>query len=268
MNINVIGIGIMGSQISALLKLCGYKVHIYTKSKFNIGRLQKDVNLLRKVLKLRDVSADFRFCSDLNDLVDGLTIETVYEDLYLKREIYYQVRKKHGGLYATNSSSINPSDIGDDVLGIHFFNPINIGLVELAANGINLNQPEISEFIFSLSNIGFEVVNVKNNSGYVGNFLLFSEIAACLRLIDYFGYTPTKIKAVSKHLYKNRDIFTIIDRIGTDTTLKILNNLSNKDNYFYIPKCLEVAVECGILGKKNRTSFLDLFKQSPYLNFS
>ena len=52
----------------------------------------------------------------------------------------------------------------------------------------------------------------------------------------------------------------LIDLIGVDTCLKILKNLNEKNNQFYIPEILQTALDKNILGKKNKTSIKSLLK--------
>ena len=44
------------------------------------------------------------------------------------------------------------------------------------------------------------------------------------------------------------------------TCLKILKNLNEKNNQFYIPEILQTALDKNILGKKNKTSIKSLLK--------
>lgn len=60
------------------------------------------------------------------------------------------------------------------------------------------------------------------------------------------------------HLYNKRNIFSVIDSVGIDVSLNILKNLKTENEFIYIPKILEDAVSKNILGKKNKTSILQL----------
>lgn len=44
--INIIGFGLMGRQISALFYLSGYEIGVYSKSKPNIYEFEKQIKLL------------------------------------------------------------------------------------------------------------------------------------------------------------------------------------------------------------------------------
>ena len=60
------------------------------------------------------------------------------------------------------------------------------------------------------------------------------------------------------NLYPNRDIFSILDLIGLDIAQYIFHNLHEEDNSIYKPKCIDDAINVGILGKKNKTSILSI----------
>ena len=96
------------------------------------------------------------------------------------------------------------------------------------------------------------------NRGFIGNYLLFNEIGAALRLVDEYGYSSDAINAMYRNLYPDRDLFSILNLIGLDTARSIFKNLNEKDDSIYAPRCIDIAVERGVLGKKNRTTILDI----------
>ena len=51
---------------------------------------------------------------------------------------------------------------------------------------------------------------------------------------------------------KNSDPIKIINIVGIDTSLAILENLYKEDKNIYIPNVLKVSVKNGILGFKNK----------------
>ena len=57
----------------------------------------------------------------------------------------------------------------------------------------------------------------------------------------------------------NTVIGSSFDLIGVDVVRRIMKNLADKDASFYLADCLEQAVKCNLLGKKNRTSIRQLF---------
>ena len=51
---------------------------------------------------------------------------------------------------------------------------------------------------------------------------------------------------------KNSDPIKIINIVGIDTSLAILENLYKEDKNIYIPNVLKVSIKNGILGFKNK----------------
>ena len=63
------------------------------------------------------------------ELEENLTIETVTEDLRIKKEVISKLSFKDN--IFSNTSSIKLSQIGENINGFHFMNPITIPLIEL-----------------------------------------------------------------------------------------------------------------------------------------
>ena len=53
-------------------------------------------------------------------------------------------------------------------------------------------------------------------------------------------------------MIKNSDPIKVVNMIGLDTCLSILENLNNEDKNFYVPQLLKEAVKNNILGFKNK----------------
>ncbi len=261
MDINIIGCGAMASQIAALFYLKGDTVFIWNHSGVDENKIQKATKLIKRNNKELDNIKEGTICvvSDLSNFRNNLTLECVIEDLNVKKEIYKKVLQKIDKPFFTNSSSISPLEIGNNVNGLHFFNPISqIKLIEFSLN--IESTPEIKEMLQNFSDLGFEVVDVKNNRGYIANYIIFSEISSVFKLIEIHGYKPQDLAKIYNTLF-NKNLFRMIDLIGVDVTYKILCNLNQKDSGIYIPQLLKLAIDNGILGKKNGTSIMNLLEK-------
>lgn len=258
--INVLGFGLMGEQICALLFLLGYHVNVWNRSTINEKSFSRRVRVLKKSLT-NPVEGTLNQVAEISDLPDGLlTIETVCENLQIKREIYSEVQKNlPDAVYFSNTSSLSPVEIGNSVSAIHFFNPISLKLIELYC-ATEQAKTAILSLVSSLENCGFSVVDVNSNRGYIGNYILFHEISFALKLIEQCGYTSKQVQDVYSKLYGERDVLTIIDVIGVDVVNTILKNLKEDDDSFYLPYSLGAALDQGVLGKKNKTSIREVLK--------
>lgn len=253
MAINILGYGVMSKQIAALLFLGGFNVNIWNPIEMNEDEIQTQIRLIKRALK-QPLEGNLTFTTSLEDIGDNLTIESVIEDLEIKKQVIKSVKEKVKQPIFTNSSSFMPSELDEHINGLHFFNPIgSVKLVELYLVN-NQKSEELDKIINFLKDNEYDIVKVNNNRGYLANYALFSEISSIFRLIEVYNYTMESINATYKHLYGNRNIFLLVDVIGIDVVYKILKNLNEKDTSFYVPKVLETALSKDILGKKNKTS--------------
>lgn len=259
--VNILGIGTMGSQISALLAVLGYHVTAWNRGDSTTRQKQCDRARRQLARKIKDKEGVIQCVNDLQSMQQAMTLEVLEEDLQTKRSIIGQLPYDPAtdGLFS-NTSSYRPSEIHPAAGGLHFFNPIHaLHLVEYlppaksSAAGQHLLQ--------ALTKSAFTLVKVKDNRGYIGNFMLFSEIAATLRLIDEFGYTIEAINEVNNCIGRNSSIFSIIDLIGIDTTKRILDNLHENDTSIYVSPLLGKALQQDIFGRKNGTSILEVINE-------
>jgi 3-hydroxyacyl-CoA dehydrogenase len=261
MEINIVGCGAMASQIAALLYLSGSNVHVWNHNGVDESRINKAIKLIKRTMPLDDAAeGSIKIISKLFEFKNNITIEGVVEDLVVKKNIYKDVAELVSKPFFTNSSSINPLEIGEKVSGLHFFNPVSqIKLIELA---LNVDRDEEIELLLSgLNKLGFKIIDVKNNRGYIANYIIFNEISSVFKLIEIQGYQPKDINKIYSTLF-SKNLFKMIDLIGVDVTYKILHNLREKDSGIYMPKILEEAINVGILGKKNGTSIMNLLEKN------
>jgi 3-hydroxyacyl-CoA dehydrogenase len=234
MEINIVGSGVMASQIAALLYLDGNAISIWSHRGVDENALNRTIKLVKRSMGIDDSNlGTIKIISDLKDFQNNITIESIIEDVGAKREIYKKVSEIIDKPFFTNSSSISPLEIGEKVNGLHFFNPIfQIKLVEMVLNTDATD--EVNLLIERLQNKQFEIVKAKNNRGYIANYIIFNEISVAFKLLEIHGYEMEEVNKVCKIFNKN--LFKIIDVIGVDTTYRIINNLkeieSNEDSQF------------------------------------
>ena len=229
--INIIGFGKMGMQITSLLMIMGYQVNIFTKSfslkekKFNISN-----KIFEKFLKVKQ-SGSFKIYENIKDLPKNHTIETLLEDLNIKKNILSKLDYEFNDTFLfTNTSSYNPKEINKNAYGIHFFNPIHqIKVIETTCSQ-NLMENGAKFFFNDLKKLDFKIFKVKNNRGYVYNFLYFKRIALCYELMEKHGYKSNEIIEILNAFKTNNNFEEIINLVGKDTTKKILKNLLENQN--------------------------------------
>lgn len=251
----------MGKQIAALFYIGGCNIHVFSKNEVDRKSFNRQLKLLKKTYK-GDCVGEINFYKDISELPDALTIECISENIDDKKKLYelYMKGRDGGAPYFSNTSSISPYEIGRDVKGLHFFNPINLNLVEVCCL-TRAKDDRTSELFKLLERFNFKIVFVEQNRGYIGNYILFHEISTALKLIEKYGYSVDNITNVYDTLYGGRNIFLIVDLIGIDVVSNILDNLKADDDSIYLPESLALALNENILGKKNKTSIVTVLER-------
>ena len=118
---NLIGFGKMGIQITSLLMTMGYKVNIFSKNFDSKEKRFKISNkIFEKYLKIKQ-TGNFNVYQNIKDLPKNHTIETLTEDLEIKKKIISQLNYDFDNtLLFTNTSSYDPKEINENAFGVHF----------------------------------------------------------------------------------------------------------------------------------------------------
>ena len=265
--VNILGFGLMGRQIAGLLHLLGFELTIFTRS----DPVAAGQALLREAKKIQRIAQvpvtlparEYRFVDDPGSFQPALTIETLLEDIAVKKAVIQ--RMPHGMQdhnILTNTSSFAPAEIHSDAIGLHFFNPLAaVKLVEHCRGSV-IHSAQTEVLLDALRSAGYEIVPVQANRGYLANYLLFREIADVFRLIEAHGYSLDQVAHEYALLKKPFQVVDIVDLVGVDVTLDIIRNLDAPADTVYLPATLVKARERGILGKKNGTSIRTLLAQT------
>jgi 3-hydroxyacyl-CoA dehydrogenase len=129
MKINVLGSGYMGKQICSLFVNMGYEVIIWQNSDQNLDELIK--NEIKKIEKLfnNKASGYYKVVNNLDQLEQNFTIETLTENIEIKKNIISKLKFKKN--IFSNTSSLSASKLGKFINILHFMNPISVPMVEL-----------------------------------------------------------------------------------------------------------------------------------------
>jgi 3-hydroxybutyryl-CoA dehydrogenase len=267
----VIGAGIMGTGIAHVAALGGFNTILNDVSEELLQKAREQIRIeMQKGVDLGKTDRD-SVAGALNRLaVDSvldraakdadLVIEAVPEKIELKLEVFAQIDKvcRPHTVFASNTSALSITEMAGSTnrperfIGMHFFNPVHkMKLVEIV-RGLRASD-ETYRVAESVSRkMGKETVEVKESPGFVtsrmnaliGNeaFYMLQEGVASARDID---------KALKLGLNHPMGPFEMIDLVGLDTRLSILNFLHNTLGEKYRPCPLLVEyVQAGRLGKK------------------
>lgn len=257
MKINILGFGLMAKQIASMFYIGGNDVFIWNHNEIELKEMKRDIKKAKRYINKKEGTV--KIVDDIKELEGDFTIESVIEDLEIKKSLYSEISNQIDSYYFTNTSSFSPTEIGENVNGLHFFNPLGLKIVETFFSN-NKERKASNSVIDFLKENEFDVINVKENRGYIGNFILFNEISSALKLIEKYDYDLESINRIYNKLYDERDIIKIIDLIGVDTVYKILINLKESDNTIYLSDSLPKAIRKNILGRKNKTSLKEVLK--------
>ncbi len=249
MKINVLGSGHMGKQICSLFVVLGHKVKIWQNSAENDEKtIKNEITKIEKHFATKS-KGDFSIVKNIKDIENNLTIETVKEDLNIKKEVISKLNFKDN--IFSNTSSLKLSQIGDNINGLHFMNPVTIPLIELCKKK-DYSEDLLDQLVTSINKLSYDIIEVKDNSGFLVNRVLFREISYFFYLYEFEKVSVKDLKKINKILIKNSDPIKIVNMIGLDTCLSILENLNKEDKSFYVPELLRDSVKNNILGFKNK----------------
>ena len=290
----VIGSGIMGGGIAALLAAAGVKVQLLDIVPFDLKDEEKNDPTARNRLVKAGLDAalasspslffnkkDAGLISigNLEDDIETLSdcdwiIEVVVENLGIKRDLFTKVEKvrKKGSIVTTNTSGIPLKDIcegfskefKEHFMGTHFFNPVRyMHLLELIPGAETL--PEILEFIaaFGEKNLGKGIVWAKDTPNFVGNRIGIQGIGAIMKAMVEDKMTIPEVDAIfGPALGRPKTaIFKTVDLVGLDTVIHVCKNSydlcldDEQREALILPEFVEKMAEKNLLGNKTQAGF-------------
>jgi 3-hydroxybutyryl-CoA dehydrogenase len=279
--IGIVGSGIMGSGIAETAAVNGIEVVLRSRSQSTadatIASLEKSLNRQIEKGKRTEAERDEALArvtgtSDLGALKDvDLVIESVVEDLAVKKELFNELDRitGEGTILATNTSTLPVIELAmqtgrpERVCGVHFFNPAPVmALVELV-RPLTASDETMAAVRQFAEACGKEPVEVKDQAGFIVNALLFPYLNNAVRLHQQGVASIADIDTAMKGgCGFPMGPFTLLDLVGLDTSLSILDALYDEyrdPNYAAVP-LLRRMVAAELLGRKSGRGFLDYRK--------
>jgi 3-hydroxybutyryl-CoA dehydrogenase len=275
-SVGVIGSGIMGSGLAEVASRAGYDVVVRSRTQEGAdavvatidGGLAKQVARERLTEDERQaIMARITATDDLAALAGcDLVIESVVEDLTVKRELFEQLDAivQPDAILATNTSTLPVIELAmttkrpDRVCGIHFFNPAPMMKLVEVIRPLTASDETIDDAVAFATACGKDAVQVQDRAGFIVNALLFPYLNNAVRMWEQGTASMDDIDtAMMGGCNFPMGPFALLDLVGLDTSLAILDALYDEfrdPNYAAAP-VLRRMVAAGHLGRKTKQGF-------------
>jgi 3-hydroxyacyl-CoA dehydrogenase len=260
----VIGSGIMGGGIAALLADAGVQTLLLDIVPFNLtDEEKKDPKARNKIVQagfdnlmkakpalvmdkantsrisLGNLEDDFKKLAECD-----LIVEVVVENLKIKQELFAKIDKvrKADSIITTNTSGLPLQEISKGLskefkahfMGTHFFNPVRyMHLLELIPSGDT--KKEILDFMaeFGEKKLGKGIVWAKDTPNFIGNRIGVYSIVDIIPMMKKHGMTIPEVDAVFGPAMgrPKTAVFKLSDMVGLDTIDHLADN-----SYELLPK--------------------------------
>ncbi len=268
----------MGSGIAYVCAAKGYEVSL---AEVNEDLLKKGIDRIREMIvtgvsrgKLspkdaEDVMKRIKGTTDIAEAAKDadLTIEAVYEDMNVKKEVFKKLDESclSHTILASNTSALSITEMAqatgrpDKVIGLHFFNPpYAMKLVEVVIGDQTSEETRKTADAF-VRGLGKETVTIKDSPGFIVNRLVLPMLNEAAYLLYEGKATIEDIdKATTLGMNFPAGPFRLADYVGLDVALAVLQHLYEAfgDKFKPCPILVE-KVKNGQLGMKTRKGFYE-----------
>jgi len=290
----VIGSGVMGGGIAALLAAAGVKTWLLDIVPFDLKEGEKNDPAARNRIVKAGLDAMLGSSPSLlmhnNDVariaignladdfekiaeVDWI-VEVVVENLQIKRDLLQRIEavRTQGTIVSSNTSGIPLQAMSEGLstefkqhfLGTHFFNPVRyMKLLEIIPGRETL--PEVLRFMADYGEriLGKGIVWAKDTPNFVGNRIGVQGMVKAIQLMVAEKMTIPEVDALFGPLLgrPKTAMFKTADLVGLDVLAHVAKNtydLVETDearDSFVMPQFVKTMIEKNLLGKKTQAGF-------------
>jgi 3-hydroxybutyryl-CoA dehydrogenase len=274
--VGVCGSGIMGSGLAEVVARAGINVVVRSRTMAGAQSMLTAVenNLAKQVAKAKlteeqrsEILSHITITDQISELANcDLVIESIVEELAPKQELFAQLDKvvKPSAILATNTSTLpvvamaQATNRPDKVCGIHFFNPaVMMSLVEVI-RPITASDDTISVATAFAIACAKDPVQVVDRAGFIVNALLFPYLNNAVHMFEAKTASMEDIDTAMKGGCNfPMGPFALLDLIGIDTTVSILNALRSEFQQSHLEPAdsLKKLLAEGKLGRKAKQGF-------------
>jgi len=274
--IGVLGAGTMGHGIAQMAAMAGFEVFLRDVDEASLARGRQAIERnLAKGVQLGKVSAEDREQAlarikttvEMGDLkAADLIVEAAPENLDLKQSLLRESESLTAPhcIWASNTSSLSITEIArsairpQNVIGMHFFNPVHImRLVEIVV-GSQTAQATIDSVRAVAQSMKKEPIVVRDVPGFASSRLGVTLGLEAMRMVEQ-GVASARDIDTAMELGYNHPMgpLRLTDLVGLDVRLSIAEYLHSKlgSEAFRPPEILRRMVSQGKLGKKSGEGF-------------
>jgi len=290
----VIGSGVMGGGIAALLAGAGIKTFLLDIVPFDLKEEERDDPVARnRIVKagldavlmsspsllMQKKDIDRITIGNLEDDFDRISdcdwiVEVVVENLKIKQDLFKRIetKRKPNAIVSSNTSGLPLKamskglnlDFKQHFLGTHFFNPVRyMHLLEIIAG--EETHPEVLEFMsdFGERILGKGIVWAKDTPNFVGNRIGVQGIVKAMQLMLEDGLSIPEVDALFGTAMgrPKTAMFKTCDIVGLDTmghvaknTYDLVEDDEQRDS-FVLPEFVDQMIQKNLLGKKTKSGF-------------
>jgi 3-hydroxyacyl-CoA dehydrogenase len=292
--VGVIGSGIMGGGIAALLAGTGVEVLLLDIVPFDLKEEEKKdpkarnrivaagLEALQKakppllyskddlgLIKIGNLEDDFNKLADCDWI-----IEVVVENLKIKQELFKRIDgvRKPDMIISSNTSGIPLQSMSEGLsksfkehfLGTHFFNPVRyMHLLEIIPGAET--KKEILDLIseFGEKRLGKGIVWAKDTPNFIGNRIGIYGICKTMQVMLADGLTIPEADALfgAPMGRPKTAIYATSDLVGLDTMVHVSDNTyklctaDDERDVFQVPQFVRTMIEKKLFGNKTKAGF-------------
>jgi 3-hydroxyacyl-CoA dehydrogenase len=268
MNILIAGTGKMGRDIGLFLLAKGESVTWASRNNDSVEKHKKSIS--KAVHRIEIIASvhipDKNFTVETYGNISGhydLVIENIIEDLQCKQEIFNQIKSNisEKPILTSNSSSILPERMANNVIGLHFFYPIEMAKIVEVIFPAGVLQSQKEKLLNWLENLGLEYLVQTEKNAFAVNRLLLPVQAEVFNLL-ISGIPADIVETCSTAGLFPFGQLTFMDSVGLDVLMPAVKNYTerykgSKDtNFENLIYGLNQLLTMGKLGRKNRNGLL------------
>jgi 3-hydroxybutyryl-CoA dehydrogenase len=281
--IGVVGAGTMGNGIAQVASMAGFDVVMSDiDDKFVQNGLKNIDKFLAKSVEKGKMSADdkaavmgrIKGTTNMADMKDcDLVVEVVVEVMDVKKKVFKQLDEitKKDAILATNTSSMSVTEIAnatsrpENVVGMHFFNPVPLMKLVEVIRGMKTNDETIASIMDLSKKLGKEPVEVKVDvPGFLANRLMIAVAIEAIKLYEQGIASKEDVdKAAKLGLNYPMGPFELMDLTGVDINYHVMDYFYKelpKELKWNPPLTIKNMVKAGLLGRKTGAGWYDYNK--------